>query len=52
MPQGMDLVLVPKRGIDVKALDLETVTRELTALVKRAKQWQASGGSPQDGPKA
>ena len=33
---GLDLVAVPRRGVDVLALDLETVSRELTPLARRA----------------
>lgn len=50
-PAGLDLVVVPRRGVDVLALDLETVSRELTPLIRRAwkdclQQAELPGGAP------
>ncbi|MCA1944747.1 MAG: ribonuclease P protein component [Desulfovibrio sp.] len=50
-PAGLDLVVVPRRVVDVLALDLETVSRELTPLIRRAwkdclQQAEIPGGVP------
>jgi len=37
VPDGLDLVIVPKRSLDVRRLDLDLATQDLKPLLTRLK---------------
>ncbi len=38
VPDGLDLVIVPKRSLDVTRLNLDLATQDLTPLLARVRQ--------------
>lgn len=43
VPGGLDLVIVPKRSLDVSRLNLDLATKELTSLLARIRQGPPRG---------
>lgn len=52
LPQGLDVVVIPKRGIDTRTLNLEQVTQDLAPMLSRlqtiAEKAKADRNTPCD----
>ena len=43
VPDGLDMVIVPKRSLDVARLNLDLATKDLTPLLARIRQGTPRG---------